>query len=93
MKRGIDKTVELIVDELNDMARPIETVEDIKHIATISSNNDPGHWYPLISTAVDKAGKDGSVLVEEARSMKTTLDLIEGFRFDSGYLSSQFIKQ
>ena len=90
LKRGIDKTVLLIVEELNDMARPIETVEDIKHIATISSNND--HVIgTLISTAVDKAGKDGSVLVEEARSMKTTLDLIEGFRFDSGYLSSQFI--
>ena len=90
LKRGIDKTVELIVDELNDMSRPIETVEDIKHIATISSNNDVVIG-TLISTAVDRAGKDGSVLVEEARSMKTTLDLIEGFRFDSGYVSSQFI--
>ena len=90
LQRGINKAVEAIVERLDDLSRPIETVEDIKHIATISANNDRTIG-TLISTAVDKAGKDGSVLVEEARSMKTTLDLIEGFRFDSGYLSSQFI--
>tara|TARA_R100001015_G_C4634274_1_gene200508 strand:- start:4844 stop:6415 length:1572 start_codon:yes stop_codon:yes gene_type:complete len=90
LKRGIDKAVDSIVERLDDLSRPIETVEDIKHIATISSNNDTTIG-TLISTAVDRAGKDGSVLVEEARSMKTSLDLIEGFRFDSGYLSSQFI--
>jgi chaperonin GroEL len=90
LKRGIDAAVELIVEELDTLARPIETVDDIKHIATISANNDTAIG-TLISTAVDKAGKDGSVLVEEARSMKTTLDLIEGFRMDSGYISSQFI--
>jgi len=90
LKRGIDAATTAIVERLEELARPIETVEDIKHIATISSNND--HVIgTLISTAVDKAGKDGSVMVEEARSMNTTLDLIEGFRFDSGYLSSQFI--
>jgi len=90
LKRGIDKAVDIIVAELDERSRPIETVEDIKHIATISANNDTTIG-TLISTAVDKAGKDGSVIVEEARSMNTTLDLIEGFRFDSGYLSSQFI--
>lgn len=90
LQRGINKAVDAITERLDDLSRPIETVEDIKHIATISANNDTTIG-TLISTAVDKAGKDGSVLVEEARSMKTTLDLIEGFRFDSGYLSSQFI--
>ena len=90
LQRGINRAVEVIVEKLDDLARPIETVEDIKHIATISANNDTKIG-TLISTAVDKAGKDGSVIVEEARSMNTTLDLIEGFRFDSGYLSSQFI--
>jgi len=90
LKRGIDKAVDIIVAALDERSRPIETVEDIRHIATISANNDPTIG-TLISTAVDKAGKDGSVIVEEARSMNTTLDLIEGFRFDSGYLSSQFI--
>jgi len=90
LKRGIDKAVDAVVERLDDMSRPIETVEDIKHIACISANNDTAIG-TLVSTAVDRAGKDGSVLVEEARSMKTSLDLIEGFRFDSGYLSNQFI--
>jgi len=90
LQRGINKAVDALVTELDDLAKPIETVDDIKHIATISANNDSTIG-TLISTAVDKAGKDGSVIVEEARSMQTTLDLIEGFRMDSGYLSSQFI--
>lgn len=92
LKRGIDKAVETITERLEEFAKPIETAEDIKHIATISANNDVGIG-TLISTAVDKAGKDGAVLVEEARSNKTSLHLIEGFRFDSGYgsTSNQFI--
>ena len=92
LKRGIDKAVEAIADKLEEFVKPIETAEDIKHIATISANNDVGIG-TLISTAVDKAGKDGAVLVEEARSNKTSLHLIEGFRFDSGYssTSNQFI--
>ena len=93
LKRGIDKAVEAVIaDKLEEFMKPIETAEDIKHIATISANNDIGIG-TLISTAVDKAGKDGAVLVEEARSNKTSLHLIEGFRFDSGYssTSNQFI--
>lgn len=90
LKRGMDKAVAVITDKLTEMSRPIQTVEDIRHIATISANNDKSIGQ-LIATAIDKAGKDGSVLVEEARSMKTSLDLIEGFRFDSGYVSNTFI--
>ena len=90
LKRGIDKAVDIILERLTSMSRPIQTVEDIQHIATISANNDKSIGQ-LISTAIDKAGKDGSVLVEEARSMNTSLDLIEGFRFDSGYMSNTFI--
>ncbi len=90
MKRGMDKAVEAITERLTEMSRPIQTIEDIQHIATISANNDPAIG-TLISTAIDKVGKDGSVLVEEARSMDTSLDLIEGFRFDSGYVSNKFI--
>jgi chaperonin GroEL len=90
MKRGMDKAVEVICERLTDMSRPIQTVDDIRHIATISANNDETIG-TLIATAVDRAGKDGSVLVEEARSMETSLDLIEGFRFDSGYVSNKFI--
>ena len=90
LKRGIDKAVTAVTERLTDMSRPIQTEEDIRHIATISANNDLAIG-TLIATAVDKAGKDGSVLVEEARSLTTSLDLIEGFRFDSGYVSNTFI--
>jgi len=90
IKRGMDKATEMIVERLKDMSTPIRSQEDIQHIATISANNDTSIG-TLIATAVDSAGKDGSVLVEEARSINTSLDLIEGFRFDSGYISSTFI--
>ncbi len=90
IKRGMDKACDAIVDKLKEISIPVRSEEDIRHIATISANNDRSIGQ-LISTAVDSAGKDGSVLVEEARSLKTSLDLIEGFRFDSGYLSSTFI--
>ena len=90
IKRGMDKATELIVENLKEIARPVQSQQDIEHIATISANNDKGIG-TLIATAVDSAGKDGSVLVEEARSINTSLDLIEGFRMDQGYLSSRFI--
>ena len=90
IKRGMDKATDAIVERLKETAIPVRSEEDIRHIATISANNDPIIG-KLISTAVDCAGKDGSVLVEEANSLKTSLDLIEGFRFDSGFLSSTFI--
>ena len=90
LKRGIDLAVDAIVDNLKEIATPIQSEEDIAHIATISANNDKSIG-TLIATAVDRAGKDGSVLVEEARSLETSLDLIEGFRFDSGYAATAFI--
>ena len=90
IKRGMDKATEMIVENLKEIARPVQSQQDIEHIATISANNDKGIG-TLIATAVDSAGKDGSVLVEEARSINTSLDLIEGFRMDQGYLSSKFI--
>ena len=90
LKRGMDQACEQIVNQLQEQARQIRSQEDIKHIATISANNDQSIG-TLVATAVDSAGKDGSVLIEEARSLKTTLDLIEGFRFDSGYLAGAFI--
>jgi chaperonin GroEL len=90
LKRGIDKAVEHVVEELKELARPIESEDEVKMVATISANGDESIG-KLISRAVDAVGKDGSVIVQEAKSMNTTLDLIEGFRFDSGYISSQFI--
>ena len=90
LKRGMEKAVEAITSRLKDSAHPIKTKEDIEHISTISANGDKTIG-SLIATAVDKAGKDGAITVEEARSMNTTLDIVEGFRFDSGFLSPKFI--
>ena len=90
IKRGMDKTVSAIVERLEEMSRPITSVEDIQHIATISANGDKLIG-KLIANAVDAAGKDGSITIEDARSVETSLDLVEGFRFDSGYVSPQFI--
>ena len=90
LKRGIDKAVAGIVDRLAEIATPIRTEDDILHIATISSNNDK-HIGKLVAKAISCAGKDGSVTVEEAKSIDTTLDLVEGFRFDSGYAATAFI--
>jgi len=90
LKRGMDKASEAIVSNLKEMARPIANLEDIEHIATISANGDKTIGR-LIAMAVDKAGKDGAINIKEARSVETSLDLVEGFRFDSGYISPQFI--
>jgi chaperonin GroEL len=90
LKRGIDKAVDCVVQKLQEVARPVESEEEVKMVATISANGDESIG-KLISRAVDAVGKDGSVIVQEAKAMKTTLDLIEGFRFDSGYISPQFI--
>ncbi len=90
LKRGMDIAVEALVGQLKEDAQPIKSVEDIAQIAKISANGDEviGN---LIAMAVDQAGKDGAITIEEARSVETSLDVEEGFRFDSGYLSSQFV--
>ena len=90
IKRGMDKAVATILNKLTEISRPIQSEEEIANIATISSNGDHGIGR-LISKAVDLAGKDGAVSIEEARSVETSLDIIEGFRFDSGWLSPKFI--
>jgi len=79
VQRGIEKAVDAIVNKLEAIARPIESEEDIAHVASISANNDSmiGN---LVAKAVSAAGKDGAITVEEARSHKTSLDLVEGFR-------------
>jgi len=90
IKRSIDKAVEQAILNLKGVSKPISSLEDVKHIATVSANNDI-EIGELIAKAVECVGKDGSITVEEARSLKTSLDLVEGFRFDSGYVSSSFI--
>jgi chaperonin GroEL len=90
LKRGIDKAVEKVVEYLDFKSIPIRKKEDILHIVTISANGDEmiGN---LIATAVDQIGKDGSITIEEARSLETSLSVIEGFRIDSGYYSKEFV--
>jgi len=90
LKKGIDKAVEAIVNNLEEFSTPITSEEDVAHIATISANGDSAVG-KLIATAVDLAGKDGAITIEEARSLETSLDVVEGFRFDSGYLATAFI--
>ena len=90
LKRGMDKAAEDIVANIADIAVPISSEQEIEDIATISANNDRSIGI-LIATAVDKAGKDGAITIEEARSTETSLDTVEGFRFDSGYLATAFI--
>ena len=90
LKRGLDKAVELIVGNLKSMSTLVTSAEDIRHIATVSANGDEGIG-KLISMAVDQAGKDGAITVEAAKSLETSLDIVEGFRFDSGYFAGAFI--
>ena len=90
LKRGIDKACSAIVDNLRDIATPIMSEEDIAHVATISANNDKTIGN-LIAMAVDRVGKDGAITIEEARSAETSLDITEGFIFDSGYCATAFV--
>ena len=90
MKRGMDKAVTEIVNNLDELSIPVSSLQDIKHIATISANGDETIG-ELVSTAIDLVGKDGSITIEESKSLTTTLDTVEGFRFDSGYFSKSFV--
>jgi chaperonin GroEL len=90
LKKGMELAVEYLVDEIKEASTPIKSVEDIQNIATIAANGDSTIG-KLVAKAVDLAGKDGSVTIEEARSLETSLDLVEGFRFNSGYLATAFI--
>ena len=90
IKRSLDEVAQEVCEKIKLLAEPITSKEQISHIASISANNDRKIG-ELIATAVDKVGKDGSVTVEEARSLETTLELVEGFRFDSGYVAAAFV--
>jgi chaperonin GroEL len=90
IKRGMEKAVEAVCEKLKEMARPVSDIQEIENIASISANNDRKIG-KLIATAIDKAGVDGAVTIEEGRSAETKLDIVEGFQFDAGYASPQFI--
>jgi len=90
LKRGIDKGVAVIVDELKKMSKSIKSKNEIVQVGTISANNDEMVG-KLISEAMDKVGKEGVITVEEAKSMETTLEVVEGMQFDRGYVSPYFV--
>ena len=90
VKRGMDKAVEAIIDELKKMSKPVENKEQIAQVATISANNDRKIG-ELIAEAMDKVGKDGVITVEEGKSLQDELEVVEGMQFDRGYLSPYFV--
>ncbi|HEX9917149.1 MAG TPA: chaperonin GroEL [candidate division Zixibacteria bacterium] len=90
LKRGIEKAVEKVVEELKKISKPLPGKTEIAQVGTISANNDK-EIGNLIADAMDKVGKDGVITVEEAKTTKTELEVVEGMQFDRGYLSPYFI--
>jgi len=90
IKRGIEKAIEVVVEELKKISKNVSDKKEIAQVGTISANNDPSIGN-LIADAMDKVGKDGVITVEEAKSLQTTLDVVEGMQFDRGYISPYFI--
>lgn len=90
MKRGIDKAVELSVQKIKAMSKPVNTKEETAQVATISAGNNP-EIGELIAEAMDKVGHDGVITVEESKSFGTNLKVVEGMQFDKGYISPYFV--
>jgi len=90
LKRGIEKAVEVVLEELKKISKPVVDKKEIAQVGTISANSDPSIG-ELIAEAMDKVGKDGVITVEEAKGTATTLDVVEGMQFDRGYISPYFI--
>ena len=90
LKRGCDKALEIVVDELKKISKPIKEKKETSQIAAIAANGDETIGN-LIADAMEKVGKDGVITVEEAKSMQTTLEVVEGMQFDQGYLSPYFV--
>jgi chaperonin GroEL len=90
IKRGIEKAVEAVVEELKKLSKPTKDQEEIAQVGTISANNDTTIGN-IIAEAMNKVGKEGVITVEEAKSMETTLEIVEGMQFDRGYTSPYFV--
>ena len=90
IKRGVDKAVEALIAELANLAKPTRDQKEIAQIGTISANSDATIGN-IIAEAMAKVGKEGVITVEEAKGLETTMDVVEGMRFDRGYLSPYFV--
>src|SRR5207249_4689084 len=90
IKRGIDRAVETVVAELKKISKPVKDNKEIEQVASISANSDHSIG-TIIAEAMEKVGKDGTITVEEAKSIETTLDVVEGMQFDKGYISPYFV--
>ena len=90
LKRGIDKAVEAVIEEIKKISKPTKGKKEIAQVATISANNDKTIG-DLIADAMEKVGKDGVITVEEAKGVETTLEVVEGMQFDRGYISPYMV--
>ncbi len=90
IKRGVEQAVQTVVDQLKAQSQEVKGRKEILQVATISANNDASIG-EIIADAMEKVGKDGTITVEEAKSIETTLDVVEGMQFDRGYLSPYFV--
>jgi chaperonin GroEL len=90
LKRGIDRAVAAVVDELHKISKPTKDQKEIAQVGTISANNDASIGN-IIADAMSKVGKEGVITVEEAKGMETTLEVVEGMQFDRGYISPYFV--